>query len=219
MVHEMKALDETPQPQKLQDARFRDLLGEAAWARLPQAINNRFSKRLSDDTSVVYQGTVVCMQMSLAGRVLAQAARLVGAPLPYRADTEGQPAVVTVTEDAATGGQFWIRQYGSPRGFPQIVHSSKRFQGPTGIEEYIGCGIGMALKVSATAESLLFKSDHYFVQLGKFRLRLPRWLGPGKLVIGHHDLGQGAFLFSLTLTSKLMGEMLHQDALFHDAKE
>ncbi len=199
------------------DHRFRNLLGAAQWARLPQAIRRRFGKRLSGGNSVAYQGQVIDMQMNWAGRLLAQALRLVGAPLPFDAAAVGQPAVVVVTEDHASDGQFWVRQYGRGRGFPQVVHSSKRFAGPTGLEEYIGYGIGMALKIEASDDALYFKSDHYFVQWGQRRLRLPRWLGPGALVIGHHDLGGDAFLFSLRLRSRLLGLLIAQDARFQDA--
>ncbi|GAB2185892.1 DUF4166 domain-containing protein [Roseibium sp. LAB1] len=198
------------------DRRFRDLLGEAAWHRLPAAVRHRFGKRLSGGASVVYQGLVVSMRMNLAGSILAQLARLIGGPLPHDRSSLNQPAVVSVTEDIASDGQFWIRQYGRASGFPQVIHSSKRFEGPTGIEEYIGAGIGMALRVSALADGLIFESDHYFLQAGQWRLRLPAWLRPGALTITHRDLGQDRFLFTLSLKSRVFGELVHQDALFHD---
>ena len=201
------------------DERFRELLGADAWHRLPAPIRTRFSKRLQQGRSIAYQGVVTRMQMSWPGFCLAHAARLVGAPLPYDIRSVDQPAVVVVTEDVATNGQFWIRQYGRRGAFPQTVHSSKRFQGPTGLEEYIGFGIGMALTVEATPTALLFKSDHYFLQLFGFRLRLPRWLSPGALVIGHHEMGNDRFTFTLSLRSRWFGDLITQDAVFKDAKE
>lgn len=204
---------------KRPDDRFSDLVGHKAWNKLPAAIRRRFGKRLQGGASVAYQGQVIAMQMNLAGRILAQAARIIGAPLPYDMSSVGQPAVVSVTEDIAGSGQFWIRQYGRAAGFPQVVHSSKRFSGPTGLEEYIGYGIGMALNVSAEDSDLLFKSDHYFLQFLGGRLRLPRLLSPGDLVIGHHDLGGGQFRFSLDLRHRLLGQLIYQDAIFADAKE
>jgi len=179
-------------------------------------VRRRFGKRVTDGASTVYQGRVVDMRLSRAGRALAQLARLIGGPLPYDQSSVDQPAVVTVTEDRAGQGQFWVRQYGRAAGFPQVVHSSKRFAGPTGIEEYVGCGVGMALRVGTDTGALLFKSDHYFLQLGRVRLRLPRWLSPGVLTIAHRDQGDGTFLFSLTLVNRVLGELVHQDALFQD---
>ncbi len=205
-------------PQPLPDSRFRNLLGDG-WSRLPAAIRKRFGKRLKGGDSVTYQGVVTSMRMSRAGHVLAQLARLVGAPLPYDMTSVDRPAVVIVTEDSVTNGQFWIRQYGRAKGFPQTVHSSKRFAGPTGLEEYIGYGIGMALRVEATPDALLFKSYHFFLQLWGRRIRLPRLLSPGALVIGHHDLGDGQFAFTLSLKHRVFGEMIAQDAVFQDAKE
>jgi len=201
------------------DGRFRELLGMDAWHMLPAPIRTRFSKRLQQGRSIAYQGVVTRMQMSWPGFCLAHAARLVGAPLPYDMKSVDQPAVVVVTEDVATNGQFWIRQYGRRGAFPQTVHSSKRFQGPTGLEEYIGFGIGMALTVEATPTALLFKSDHYFLQLFGLRAKLPRWLSPGALVIGHHEMGNDRFTFTLSLRSRWFGDLITQDAVFKDAKE
>ncbi|MEO1161476.1 MAG: DUF4166 domain-containing protein, partial [Pseudomonadota bacterium] len=182
-------------------------------------IRARFAKRLRQGRSIAYQGVVTRMQMNGAGFCLAQAARLIGAPLPYDIRSVDQPAVVVVTEDVATNGQFWIRQYGRRGAFPQTVYSSKRFHGPTGLEEYIGFGIGMALNIEATPAALLFKSDHYFLQLFGMRMRLPGWLSPGALVIGHHELGNNRFTFTLSLRSRLFGNLITQEAVFRDAKE
>lgn len=201
------------------DDRFRKLLGRNAWNRLPAAVRRRFGKRLGGGSSVTYRGQVVAMRMTAAGAALAHLARLIGGPLPFDKSSIGQPAVVVVTEDAGFDGQFWVRQYGRARGFPQVVHSSKRFAGPTGLEEYVGCGIGMALEVQASDDALYFKSAGYFLQIGALKLHLPRWASPGDLVIGHHDMGPSNFLFSLHLSHPVFGEMIAQDCIFQDEKE
>ena len=141
-----------------------------------------------------------------------------GAPLPFDRTSVGRSAVVTVIEDAATGGQFWIRQYGRATGFPQMVGSSKRFAGPTGLEEYIGFGIGISLKLKSKTNGLYFLSDRYFLKLGHRRLPLPRWACPGALVVGHEELGGGQFRFTLELTHPLFGQLIWQDATFRDAE-
>lgn len=210
---------DTPIANKKIDTRFHQLLRREAWARLPSAIRRRFGKSLCPGSSVLYQGHVTRMEISLAGKLLAHAARLIGGPLPHDPSCLGRPAIVAVTEDTASNGQFWIRQYGRARGFPQMVHSSKRFAGPTGLEEYVGHGVGMALRVEADAKALHFLSDHYFLQLGRRRLRLPRWLMPLQLVISHVHVNDSQFLFTLDLRHPRLGRLIRQDALFNDAKE
>lgn len=203
----------------LADHRFSDLLGHASWMKLPAAVRRRFGKRVRGGASVAYQGVVTQMHMNGFGWVLAQLSRLIGAPLPYDPNCVGKPAVVIVTEDIAGHGQFWIRQYGRASGFPQMIHSSKRFAGVTGIEEYIGYGIGMALRVVEENGALLFKSDHYFLSVFGKRIKIPHPIAPGDLVIGHHDLGGGRFRFSMRLRHAVFGNVLSQDAEFQDAKE
>ncbi|WP_157216612.1 DUF4166 domain-containing protein [Flavisphingomonas formosensis] len=199
----------------LVDLRFRTLLGAGAWAVLPAAVRARFSKRLAGGAAVTYVGEVAECRMSRLGWLLAQFGRLIGAPLPLGCDI-GVPAVVSVTEDAARGGQFWTRLYGRIRGFPQVIHSSKRFAGCTGLEEYLGFGCGIALRVSADESALHFHSDHYFVGAGRLRLRIPAWLGPGRLTISHEDRGDGRFAFRLLLCHPLFGELIRQTCLFRD---
>jgi len=92
----------------LDDHRFRALLSADDWGRLPVAVWRRFSTRLADGKTIVYVGEVDESCFSRAGWWLAQAARLIGGPLPTGTETS-VPMIVTVTEDAAAGGQIWTR--------------------------------------------------------------------------------------------------------------
>jgi hypothetical protein len=193
------------------DGRFRNLLGERAWLELPEAVRRRFSKHIAAGHAVLYRGRVAETRVSAIGRILSATARLIGSPLP---DARAQgAAVVSVINDPASNGQNWTRTYARPGRFPQVVHSMKRFQGPTGLEEYVGAGTGMALVLSVEDHALVFRSAHYFLSVGPVRVRLPRWLEPGRMEIIHRDLGS-EFLFSLSLVHPWFGELVHQDAYF-----
>jgi hypothetical protein len=200
------------------DLRFRALVGEVGWAALPETTRARFGKRIADCRSAVYAGEVVECRMNPAGRVVAQLCRLIGGPLPLTRDID-QPALVTVTEGQAGDGQHWTRIYGRRRGFPQVIHSSKRFAGPTGLEEYVGRGVGIALRVEVADGALHFLSDHYFLRLGPLRLRLPRWLAPGQMRVSHIDCKHGLFALVLRLDHALFGELVRQTAMFRDMME
>ncbi|MCX8254142.1 hypothetical protein RHCH11_RHCH11_02014 [Beijerinckiaceae bacterium RH CH11] len=202
-----------PEPQV--DPRFRALLTAEDWARLPAPVQRRFSQRLEGGASHIYRGEIVETTMSRAGHWLSQIARLVGAPLPLWRD-DGVAAVVTVTEDVAGNGQHWTRVYARRGGFPQIVRSSKRFAGPTGLEELVGYGLGMALVVEAQADALVFRSAAYFVDLGLVRLTVPGWLTPGALTNTHRERGRGRFLFELDLVHPRLGRLIRQVATFEE---
>ena len=206
------ALEPERGPQSLGDIRFRKLLGGQAWARLDPAIQRRFSRRLADGGMAVYTGEVAEIHTSLAGRWLARLAMVIGGPLPL-VWVAPAPSVVTVTE-SDDGGQVWTRLYARPNGFPQIVHSSKRFAGATGLEEYVGHGIGMALHVAVEDAALIFRSAFYFLAIGERRLRMPRLASPGDLTVTHRELGGGRFAFTLELRHPLFGLLLRQHAVF-----
>jgi hypothetical protein len=203
--------------QDLADLRFSALLGAEGWNSLPDAIRKRFSKRLKGGATAVYTGRVTEMRMSRAGGILAHMLRFIGAPLPLSVET-GVASVVTVTEDAAGGGQNWTRLYANGHGFPQVIHSSKRFAGPGGLEEYIGYGIAMALKISAEKGVLVFRSTAYWIGTRRWRFALPKLLWPGAVEVRHEDLGDGAFRFSLRLTHPLLGELIHQAGIYRDQR-
>jgi uncharacterized protein DUF4166 len=200
---------------KVTDVRFRALVGEEGWARLPEAVRHRFSKRWKPGDMVVYQGHVVATELSRLGCVLAFLARAIGAPLPVTNGMTG-PAVVAVSENAALGGQTWTRAYACPGKFPQVIHSAKRFSGPTGLEEYVGYGFGMTLRVLEEEDALVFRSERYFFEVGRLRLQIPRFAEPGAMEIVHRDEGGGQFSFHLTLRHRIAGRLMHQLAYFRD---
>jgi hypothetical protein len=210
----LRDLDVSP---ALCDLRFRALMAESDWAALPAPIRRRFSRRLAGGKTVVYVGEVLETWMSRAGWWLAQTARLIGAPLPT-ARTVHTPSVVTVTEDVASGGQIWTRLYARRKGFPQIIHSAKRFAGATGLEEYVGHGFGVALTVHVEDDVLVFRSAGYFLQLFGRRLPLPRWLSPGMLSVIHAELGDGRFSFTLQIVHPRFGLLLRQMAAFREVE-
>jgi hypothetical protein len=197
------------------DLRFRALIPAGEWESLPGPIRRRFSKRVAGGRTVVFVGEVVETRISIAGHLLARAARLIGSPFPTSTDS-GVPSVVSVTEDLATGGQIWTRLYARCAGFPQVIHSSKRFCGPTGIEEHVGCGVGMTLTLHVEAGALVFRSAGYFVDLLSRRLWLPRTLTPGSLTVTHAECGGARFSFTLDVTHPRFGLLIHQRALFRE---
>jgi hypothetical protein len=164
---------------------------------------------------MVYVGEVVECRIGAAGWLLAQLGRAIGAPLPLSRDAD-VPACVSVTEDPAFAGQFWTRIYGRRRGFPQVISSSKRFCGPTGLEEQVGGGFGIALRAEVSDGALHFLSDHYFLMVRGRRLRLPGFLAPGALKVSHVDCNNGLFAFVLSLRHPWLGELVHQTAMFRE---
>jgi hypothetical protein len=116
----------------------------------------------------------------------------------------------------ATGGQIWTRLYARANGFPQVIHSSKRFTGPTGLEEYVGHGVGMALTVHVEQRSLVFRSHHYFFELFGRHARLPAWMTPGKLSVTHAERGDGSFSFILDVSHPAFGLLIRQHAVFRE---
>lgn len=205
----------SPDESTVADLRFRTLLGEDAWHRLPHEVRRRFEKHLALGDIVLYRGHVAQTQMSWLGRLLSWLTRPIGAPLPTMNGATG-PAIVAVTEDRTLGGQRWLRIYERPGRKPQMIQSTKRFRGETGLEEYVGAGISMQLLLSVEDGALVFRSRHYLFEMGRLRMRIPSLLSPGAMTIIHKQAVDGTFSFSLTLRHPMFGELLHQLAIFRD---
>ncbi len=197
------------------DFRFRALLSPEDWAVLPEPIRKRFSKHLARGQIVLYAGKLIETRLSVCGWIFAQLARLIGGPLPFEHLAQG-PAIVTVTEDPTSSDQIWTRVYPKPGHFPQVIHSKKRFCGPTGLEEYVGRGVGMSISVSVIQQALVFRSERYFFQFLGYRIPLPKALTPGLIQVTHREEGEGIFSFTLSANHPLFGLIIRQTALFKE---
>ena len=213
--HSNVEISESRKSSGLRDFRFRQLIGEEAWSQLPSAVQLRFSKCKAPGELALYSGEVTFTKLNFAGLILSRLVWLIGRPLPDRNGATG-PAVVIVVEEPALGGQSWTRSYARSGLPPHVIHSVKRFGGPTGLEEYVGFGVGMTLRVCVEDRALVFRSDRYFLEGFGLRLYLPRFFEPGRMEIRHEDVGGGAFMFRLGLVHRLFGQMLVQDARFID---
>ncbi|GJE54211.1 hypothetical protein EKPJFOCH_0684 [Methylobacterium thuringiense] len=98
-----------------------------------------------------------------------------------------------------------------------MIHSAKRFAGPTGLEEHVGAGLGMSLTVAVEDGALVFRSRRYFWDGLGVRLHLPRWLSPGALCVSHAETEGGTFRFVLDLRHPLLGLLIRQEAEFRDS--
>jgi hypothetical protein len=205
-----------PLASELGDVRYRQALSADDWASLPEAIRRRFSHRSAPGESLIYAGYVLETRMSWVGFVLAHLLRIIGSPLPIGRDYAGAASVVVVTERPDGEGQFWTREYVRRSGFPQVIHSTKRFAGETGVEETVGFGFTMSLRLEVRPGALFFLSRRYFLRAAGRRLPIPgRWL-LGDIAVGHTDRGDGAFEFSLDVVHPWFGLILRQRALFRD---
>ena len=188
---------------------YASLLG-TSWYELPVRTRARFGV---EREMVCYHGRVVVSDCTLLGRLFRQLARLVGSPLPFD-DTVGPATVVVMA--TGRGSSSWTRVYRRKAGRAQAIRSVKRFAGPTGLEEHLGAGLCMALRVHVEDASLVFESAGYSWALGTVRIPLPGWLTPGRLVVRSTELAAPSFRFCLTLNHPRFGVVLRQEAVFED---
>lgn len=197
------------------DPRFQRLVAAADWSQLPAPVRRRFTLALAPAQTVLYAGEVAWTRLTWLGRVYGQLARLVGAPLPL-APSGRVAAAVVVTEDEHAGGQVWTRVYARPGRFAQVIQSTKRFAGPTGLEECVGAGVGMRLALAVEGRALVFRSRGYFLRLAGRTLAIPDWLTPGVVEVTHREERDGRFSFTLTVTHPRCGRIVEQVAFFSD---
>ncbi len=196
---------------------FRALVPETDWMRLPAPVRARFERELRPGESVAFIGEVANTRMTAVGWLWAQVARLAGSPLPLARLARAAAAVV-VTQDDASATQAWTRIYHGHGALPQVIRSTKRFAGPTGLEECVGAGVGMALVVSVERRALVFRSAEYFWRCGRLRFHISDCMTPGRIAVTHREERGGRFSFLLEVVHPWFGETIRQVAFFRDTR-
>ncbi len=190
------------------------VMGAPAWRRLPLPVRRRFAAGHGD---VRYQGQID-LDCSLAGRVFALLARLVGGPLTSRRAV-GLRASVSVSDDQQ-GGVLWERHFANQDGAgAQVVRSTKLLGSNGKLIEQTDGGLAMELEVFEEHGALVFESKRYFYKVGAVRLAIPALVTPGVCRVEHHDLGAGRFRFTLKMTHPIWGVTFMQDGVFNDPSE
>ena len=97
-----------------------------------------------------------------------------------------------------------------------MIQSVKRLGGPTGLEEYLGFGLSMALTLGVEKDALVFTGRDYYFGVGRIRWRLPGWMSPGVLIVRNWQESPEQFRFSLTLDHPKFGRLIEQLVSFDD---
>jgi Domain of unknown function (DUF4166) len=196
---------------------LQDLLGQDAWALLPQAVQARFA---DSAPAVDYVGEFEIVRASALGRVIAWACQIIGTPVVPRT---GRNVSATVHVAPSGRGTEWLREYRWPGCAPCLVRSTKVL-GVDGVlvEELPAC-LRMELDVYEQGGALHFVSRAYYFEvtipgtLHRVRVTLPIWLSPGITHVEHIDGVEGWFRFTMTVTHPFFGETFYQTGQFHCA--
>lgn len=191
---------------------LRAMVGAAAWARLPAAVQRRFGTAHAD---VAYEGQMD-LRCSLVGHVYAALTRAWGGPLTH-INTTALPATVRVSGNGC-GGVVWERCFhtSTDGGAGRTVRSTKEL-GPDGrLLERTDGGLAMSLEVLEEDGALVFRSRRFWWVRGRLRIPVPALLTPGICRVAHTDLGGGRFRFTLSMVHPWWGETFHQSGVFND---
>ena len=198
----------------LPDDTYVGLLGPFQWRRLKPEIRRRFSAKPTPGFDIRYAGEMT-VRHSLFGKLFALACRLIGTPLvPFA----GERALVDVNLAAdPAGGVTWRRHYRFTGGRESVVSSTKRVGATGTLEEHVGYGFSMQLKVYEQDGNLHFLSEAYHWQMGRLRIRLPALFTPGIMHVIHEQTDGERFRFILSVTHPLFGEAYYQCGEFAPA--
>ncbi|MFL6575490.1 MAG: DUF4166 domain-containing protein [Povalibacter sp.] len=190
---------------------FRGLLGEAAWKRLPAAVQDRFCASAHVHGVTHYRGSMK-VRASFLGRALAQVCRLIGTPV---APWVGDDVTMQVRVYESDAGIVWERRYEFANRSPVTVLSTKQLDCEGGLVESLGAGLRMRLCIYEEHGQLHFVSTGYYFEAAGLRLALPNWFLPGVTHVIHEDLGAGNFRFSMSTDHGWLGQLYFQDGVFH----
>lgn len=203
---------DTPAPPARKNTLKNQLGG--AWKNLHPNIQARFDREPEIGETITYDGVMHRIRRSRMGWLFATLTRVIGNPLTPFAG-EDIPMQVALYKKAGIDGVFWQRSYFRASKKPYIVVSTKKESAQGEMLECVGGGFGMKLKVSAVNGEMHFESFRYFCTAFGREIALPHWLSPGTAHVAHQDLGNGTFVFTISMVHQKLGETFYQQGIFH----
>lgn len=186
------------------------------WHQLHPNVQRRFNRLPTEHKPIIYKGVMKQVQRSKAGWLFAFLTRIIGNPLtPYQA--QNVPMTVELSTKPGKKGVYWKRTYLFDNRKAYTVTSVKKDEDGR-MMECVGGGFGMFLDIYAHEGALHFKSTRFFWKFLKFYIPLPHLITPGRTHVIHKDLGQGKFLFTISMDHPILGQTFFQTGTFHDTE-
>ena len=123
------------------------------------------------------------------------------------------PFVFHLEPAPAEGGWVKRRLYGFRDGVFEFS-SVMSIDSDGSLVEQFPFGLGMRVRLEATADALWFRDDGYFLRLGGLRIDFPRWLGIGRFELEHRNLDRERFDVEIRIRHFLFGHLFHQAGRF-----
>ncbi len=190
---------------------FKYKLGED-WQTLNPAIQKRFDKNLAVGEEINYEGVMTQMQASIMGLVFANLMRPIGCLQPFT--TKDTPVIIKLYSDEQ-GYLYKHRQYLRGNKKPFTFISRMKLNEHDEVLELVDYGFGMVLHVSVNEDkNLHFFSDHYFLKLGNYRIKIPLILTPGITNLTHYNINDENFHIRIDIKHPLFGQMFLHEGRF-----
>ncbi|WP_455202488.1 DUF4166 domain-containing protein [Kaarinaea lacus] len=194
-------------PQSFADI-LRRSMDASRWATLHPAIRRRFSPMLRENMALSFSGTMQWVYCSPIGALLARVLR----PFSILPDTCQQHTDFDFKIFRRGDVIMKQRRY-RLRDNDTFTFTSK-FSGQPHLHEEFGGGIGMYLQLDETQSALMFKDNGYFLRLGQWRIRLPRWLTVGSFELLHRNIDAQRFQVIIRVAHPLFGTLFYQRGEF-----
>ncbi len=196
---------------------LREVVGDAAWLRLPLAVRARFGEPV---VAVDYVGEFEIVRASWLGRMVATVCRLIGTPVVPHTGLN-IPAIVhvgPVGEGVALEPGISLAQRGALSG---ALHEGDR-SGWRARREASRATVHAPRRLRSRRRAH-FVSRGYYFDVGRRddgsvrKFPLPAFLSPGVTHVEHHDESGGWFRFTMTVRHPFFGEMFFQTGRFRAA--
>jgi len=174
------------------------------WMTLHPVLRQHYGIVPGSDRQLLMTGTMTHIDHSLFAKLLLLPGRIFGALIPYRG-TDIPATVRNWTTTTDPQSMFWRRRFQFPQGREAIFASRMAHIDADEIIEYVRFGLGIRMRLSVVHGALVYRSNGYQWDIGRFRLRFPDWLALGTGEIRETGLTDSIFEMSFVMHHPLFG--------------